>query len=271
MSSRRGSSHRPTIILYVIALILVGMAWTNHAEQTEMTFDAASLEYEESKRTFPLGFDVERHQVDPQAYRDEWRQEQGLLAQRHMATWTARIGILTAVGVLLLTATLFEAFRATIAAQSVVAVAQDAAHRELRAYVNHNEIVLERDVLMCATTEFKNGGATPAYELTVRARTGIWKAGEEDFSIPDTMARSIGDIGPGATFPVQAFFESSIMFSQLLDISLDNESSCFIFGEVHYVDLYGVPRHTKFRFEQATKQDGQMYEFRLTADGNEST
>jgi hypothetical protein len=72
---------------------------------------------------------------DPKTYRDEWRAEHDLDAQRLMAWWTRIAAIAAGVGVVLLAGTLWEATRTAIAAAGAAAQSRrsaDIAEQALR-------------------------------------------------------------------------------------------------------------------------------------------
>ncbi len=112
---------RHWLIVFAAGLAFLGVIYGvptlygeyQHASRTE---NAATQEYEQSKRIVPFGPTAEGQYANPEAYRNEWRAERDLRAQDRMAFWTMVMGLATVTAVLLLAATLWETRKAGKAA-----------------------------------------------------------------------------------------------------------------------------------------------------------
>ncbi len=166
------------------------------------------------------------------------------LAHRDRATATRRA--VAAAG---------EAAAALAIAREQVAISDDTAKRQLRAYItvepcgiNQAEKGLHRVPLL-----LENQGATPAKNVMVFgyfAIVGNFHPREfnpSDLNVTLTATPSDGVIGPKAPRYVYAFMPSEIAKPYLLEI--DAEQVAIVhFGFVSYDDDFGQPRETHFAF-----------------------
>lgn len=129
-------------------LSVAGLA--NQHREAQAADAAATQKYEETKQVVPMGASPKGHYTDPKAYRDEWRSERDLEAQREMADWSLGTMIASFIGVVLITATLWETTRTTIAATEAAEAAQrqaDISEKALREARNSG-IATERALLI---------------------------------------------------------------------------------------------------------------------------
>lgn len=77
-------------IVGLAALLVLGWWLYERHEQRERSYQAAYQQYRGSKKVVPPGVVAEgqRSVPDPKSYREEWRSERDLEAQREMANWT---------------------------------------------------------------------------------------------------------------------------------------------------------------------------------------
>src|SRR5512138_1686861 len=91
------------IIALVGVAALLALGWLLHErhEQRERSYQAAYQQYRDSKEVVPPGViaEGERSIPDHQAYREEWRSERDLEAQRDMAEWAFLMVVVSGLSV----------------------------------------------------------------------------------------------------------------------------------------------------------------------------
>jgi hypothetical protein len=133
--------------------------------------------------------------------------------------------------------------------ERIITQMKDTAQRELRAYMGISKIFLNLDVpsLPKANVETKNFGQTPAYK--VRQWVGIMPH-EHPLTVP--LIKS-----PDAQKGSSTVVPSGIPQSQIvglkkqlpLNITFGPAGvTIYVYGEITYEDIFGVERHTTFRF-----------------------
>jgi hypothetical protein len=192
---------------------------------------AAEQEYQQSKRVAPFDPSAASPEANSQAYRDEWRAERDLRAQRRVAQWTVIIGLasilglaLTGIGVWLILlnlrearkvtteairsadaahASVDEARKATKAAEDAVLETRRVGEAQVRAYLTLIEASIEY-----TTDKFrprvhlrvKNTGQSPALDVSIYYTTVIQGRGgyEPPGELPSIYGRKIANhIGAG--------------------------------------------------------------------------
>lgn len=282
MSYRNWLPHAPLGVGLVVALALLGVALANHQHNAETAYQTARQEYEQSKRIVTADAAAQRPYTGDKSYREEWRAERDLEAQRLMAWWSRIAGVATCIGVLLLAATLWETTRTTIAAADAVQATKDSvevarttAERQLRAYVFPISVrLLDFAIGSAPRAEItiKNTGQTPAYDCTVIAsiyRIGLPLVGA--FPNPDVPTRmSAGSVGPGMERHPKPSLTKALSEDDHTAVR-EGKEAIFVFGRVNYVDAFGKPRFTNFRYEfgreNARRNDGSLH---VCVAGNES-
>jgi hypothetical protein len=172
----------------------------------------------------------------------------------NIAFWQTIVG---SVGALLLFPTLWYAARsaraaadAAHAAEQSVAVAQETAQRQLRAYLNYDQATIidftsDRPLLQVS---LKNYGHTPAYDVRFRIGIGIVPIRTRESSSPPLHDewQQFGVVAPQA--PV-------IMHRTLTDPDIPHATrraitagvaGIFVAGEVEYTDAFTQKRMTRF-------------------------
>ena len=114
----------PIGVIVIVAATLASLALVKHEQKADSAYQAARQEYEQSKQVVPEDAAAHRPYTADKPYREEWRAEQDLEAQRSMAWWGRVSSIATCIGVLLLFATLWETFRTTAAAMEAATAAK---------------------------------------------------------------------------------------------------------------------------------------------------
>ena len=195
-------------------------------------------------------------EADPSS-RPEVRQERDLDAQWLMAYagiavafFTLGQAFLTGIGIHYLRRTLratdaavAEAKSATKAAEDAVAVTKDSAERQLRAYVGVNEALSTWRNGPSAQIEIKNGGQTPAYELTHWVTTGYGPADRADF--PTQPARQSSVLGAGASINTDTAVAPGN--GKVHGAIREGAYTLFVWGRIEYQDAFGVRRMTEYR------------------------
>jgi hypothetical protein len=96
-----------------IGLLFLFAGLANQANKADRAYQTSKQEYQGTKKLISLGGISQSKQTNPKAYRDEWRNEYDLKAQREMAEWawwmllTSAAGVgITAIGVFFVAETL---------------------------------------------------------------------------------------------------------------------------------------------------------------------
>jgi hypothetical protein len=183
-----------------------------------------------------------------------------ICAQRRMADAAERQIWLSLLGVVLVGGSLFftawasiAAGQAAAAAKESVALTQDTATRQLRAYVTLTgggaELVNIRDQGFGLRVQItlRNSGQTPAYEFTTWIGQPVIKeTGDLPFTDPTPLAERNGSsiTGPGAeAHLVQVISVSEAELAALRMRTL----RLFVWGGADYTDVFGQRRFFKFR------------------------
>jgi len=187
----------PAIAIVGLALLAAFIWWlVERQNERESAYRASYQQYQETKRDLPPGVAIEnqRSVPDPKSYREEWRSEHDLDAQRDMADWTffmlvaSSAGVLvTAIGVIYVALTLREtraavreAEAATKAAEAAVDVTRDVGIAQIRAYVAITKFVfrVSPNNKPCFEIMFANAGQSPTRNIEIRII----------FSVTETLA-----------------------------------------------------------------------------------
>lgn len=282
MSFSHWRAYAPLGVGLGVVVLLTMAALTNHQRYAEAAYQTARQEYEQSKRIVTADATAQRPYTGDKSYREEWRAERDLEAQRLMAWWSRIGGLATCIGILLLATTLWETTRTTIAAAEAaqatkdsVEVARSTAERQLRAYVfpiSASMLDFAIGSIPRADITIKNTGQTPAYDCTVIAciyRIGLPIVGA--FPAPEVPTRmSGGSLGPGMERHPKPALNKPLCEADHTEI-MDGRDSIFVFGRINYTDAFGEPRFANFRYEfgrqNARRNDGGMH---VCAEGNES-
>lgn len=144
-------------------------------QQSKSADRAAAQKYEISKNVAPLGTAPKSKYSDPKSYRNEWRAEQDLKAQRDMSKWAFATMLATIAGVVLIAATLrytaqaaFAASEAAVHAESIVQVTDRMARQQLRAYLSTEFMEFQQVApgeAPVAVIRVRNAGQTPALNV----------------------------------------------------------------------------------------------------------
>jgi hypothetical protein len=210
--------------------------------------------------------------------------EADLCIQREIAAYTNRsidLGwaqfLFSALGFIALLITIYLTYRATNAAERAVAVAEDTAKRELRAYVH----VCEAKITNANSDEWgptisvgiQNFGQTPAYAVVHKFNYLFQMAGTPNFEKAILAKHNSGDIGHG-----QILFQSTLIpfakWNRHKPMIIAGNNKFFVFGEITYFDAFEktITRTTKYRFEIVVDDEGiSDGNLAVCHDGNSAT
>jgi hypothetical protein len=159
-------------------------------------------------------------------------------------------------------------------------LAENTAERQLRAYVSvdgdasRERIIEPFKGIIQIPLKIINLGQTPAYRLTRWSNIEILPypltvtlAGMPQ-PIPDQLPTS--NLGPGAPIGMIAG-RSKVWTPQEVLGTIDGTMRIYIYGEVHYFDVFKNPRCTKFRNMLRVLPDGGTGNVQLCEEGNEAS
>lgn len=207
-----------------------------------------------------------------------------LKAQQDMAYWAMLMfwaafaqAVVGAVGIYFIWHTIKLSQAATAAAikaaqeaEKSVAIAEDTAKRELRAYVSITEATMGRPGSLHVSIDFKNAGQTPAYNLRAWY---AWETGD-DVKFDDRSAETAGssrELGPSVEFTIDA--PINFRTSDIRDGVMKRQIPFFIWGQLRYTDAFTTNRVTGFRMTLPRGDGVDLTTLALIAcaDGNGST
>lgn len=160
----------------ILTLILGLSELYDYQREKNTAYHAAQQSYQNAVEDVPLGGVRDAEITDPAAYRDEWRQERDLEAQRDMARWALWMMAFAGVGVVVTTAGVIYVAMTLNATREAVAEAQNAnkiASQLAEAEVRPRIIIGHRDEMEATLNEtghvgfqititFPNVGKSPA-------------------------------------------------------------------------------------------------------------
>jgi len=153
------------------------------------------------------------------------------------------------------------AAKSAAAAEKQVAISEDTARRQLRAYLTFNEIIInfpKGDWKI--QVAWRNGGQTPAYHVLAYVD---WIELEgplpEDFRF--TPQYPLNEDGTAAVGPGErALAVSENPFSkELIQSAIEKIRNVYVWGAADYVDAFGLPRRTEIAMKviiERTTDDG---------------
>lgn len=149
---------------------------------------------------------------------------------------------------------------------------QETAQRQLRAYIFIVNGRVERlgDNRLKAALTIKNFGATPAYQLTHQTAVRIVPNEEPTGYSQEGVSKQVLLIPPNADAPLNCF---SVKSFELDDHRAYAQDQChiFVYGTLNYLDAFGRPQTTHFRFEVTGDIWASRGHLQQTEDGNDAT
>ncbi len=238
-------------------LLLTGLA--NHQHHAETAYQAARQEYEKSKRVVPEDAAAHRPYTGDKAYREEWRSERDLEAQRQMAKWSYFTVWATWLGVILLAVTLWEATQTAKAASDAAKAAREGVDLQLRieqptlrvADISVDYMFKRRD-----SVEFslENIGRTPA---VVTAWTASARAAP---TIPDAPEYRPLTVVKGTVLRPTDRIEDLNVDVDDRDLFTGRTAPLFFWGRVDYEDVFGKIRSSGFCYRAELKHTALFWE-----------
>lgn len=172
---------RDWLFFYAVGLILVcGLVFAgsvNHSQQRERHYQSAQEQYTGAYERITESSPVRQSLIaDVEAYRQEWREEQDLAAQRDMAKWALFMMVasffgvgVTAIGVVFVAKTLVATREAVAAANRTADEAKRIGEAQVRAYVAITSVTVvfiwdetRSNLYPVFRIYFGNSGASPA-------------------------------------------------------------------------------------------------------------
>lgn len=161
----------------------------------------------------------------------------------------------------------YFAFHQMTVTQAQLTLAQQSARIQLRAYlsVSQADVGFEEGYAF-AKLQFRNSGATPAYDVDVR----LWLTGTDNPDHPLEQITSPGKspsvLGPGATTIKTQRVD--LLPDQLTQI-LEGRAWLFVHGYLTFTDIFHELRQLDFCY-QATKDADERWRVKTTRDGDRS-
>lgn len=249
MSDRNWVSNTPFGVGLIVIFMLAIIGLINHEKYTNTAYETATQEYQQTKGIAPLGSASKGHYTDPKSYRDEWRSEQDLHAQRDMAFWAKYLLIATVIGVVLLGATLWETRKAAQAAEEVVTVTRHTAERQLRAYISvepDGVSTFNPPTHVVARVKFHNVGAIFAKNVSTFVTHQLNTNGEltvESLPVDETKLSGNNVIAPTA----ELLYATEAISKGDIDKKKHSKTLyLYVWGMVRYHDGFTDGRWTKF-------------------------
>lgn len=146
---------------------------------------------------------------------------------------------------------------------------EDTAERQLRAYVgvtsgNVTSEFVDHSPRLRAMLKMQNGGQTPAYK--VRGKGGI-KSGA---AFENTWLEQTKPFAENTMLIPNAEFTYRLLFTDFTTPP-ENFDHLFVFGKIEYVDAFGKPRWTDFRFTVGGDLTAGPAQLHPCEDGNDAT
>lgn len=272
MSFRNWLFNPPLAVGLISALLMAGASLSNYQHQSQSTQKrsdeqlADAVQGVNSTRIAPIARgEVPRRQPNPD--RNEWRQEEDLVAQQDMAKWAWWMMLasfmsiaVAAVGVWFVKQTLdatraavVEAKRGSEAAQDAVEVTRATSQRQLRAYIaiqgGSFSLVnlIEGGRGVAFHVELKNLGQTPAYGFSTWVKPPrILPFDAIPFGDPTPLSERTGFsiVGPGASAHIQYTIR---LEDADFDAIRNKTRRIYVWGGADFTDIFDQSRYFIFR------------------------
>lgn len=142
------------------------------------------------------------------------------------------------------------------AARASLALMDDTAKRQLRAYVDIGGVSVRRtspDHSPVVTVRLQNSGQTPAYKLNILIALGLWEMPGPEAHPDFTPDPNYITLGSGQLYEVAAGFNGLLNAED--KATLDAGGVYTLSGYVSYVDAFDQPRFTRFHLRSVTTRD----------------
>lgn len=115
----------------------------------------------------------------------------------------------------------------------------------------------------------KNGGATPAYDMTNQSGSRFRPAGFNEFTLPAETPLSRGTLGPGMTVESVLQVERAA-WNERIGHLMDGSIVLTVVGEILYRDAFGDKHRTRYRYHLPTDGGVRDGTLNVSEDGNEA-
>jgi hypothetical protein len=164
---------------------------------------------------------------------------------------------------------------AATAAERSVETMQDTARRQLRAYVSIDRAWIEflEPGVPKVTVVVKNAGLTPAHNLRHWIHQWIerYPLTTQLPTPPNGFVTSSSVLGSGATHNMQIKHPQPIINPSFIDKIGTSEGTIYVYGEIHYKDVFGHEHITKYRLMHGGPEKSSPGVLSPCEDGNEAS
>jgi hypothetical protein len=150
-----------------------------------------------------------------------------------------------------------SALRAAEAAESAVAVTQDTAKKQLRAYMLPSTVdfIDDHEDNLHIRVTFKNTGQTPARNCRSMVYAAIASPTETNFRFPDNTSKRSGDAGAGQTISGNFREVEGNSFVEEGANIMAKKRVLYVYGSLNYEDIFQAPQSITFRYRYSPDHD----------------
>ena len=155
---------------------------------------------------------------------------------------------------------------------ATVAVMRRSAHRQLRAYVHIEDVVMSNmnnpnlTYAVVIQVIIKNFGRTPARQITNTSSWRPMRERESNFGLGGAQIVELPDLGPSQkTF--STFYYPRAIFQFWRQPVETGQMTFYVFGRIDYQDVFGKNWQTEYRFELVLGASGIPDETSLSIAG----
>lgn len=229
------------IVLILIFAIYVSGGLGYQQGKRDGAYGSARQDYQDSVDLAPLGGDIEAQKTDPKAYREEWRSQQDLYAQRDMAEWAWWMMVFTGAGLIVTTAGLVYIALTLNATRDGNQINREIGETQARAYLSviGGEVTMDRALPLYFSITFliHNSGNSPARDIEVSVEACF-----EDRSEVGGIYRAkvgmllVNEVGSQISYPREFVIQNFDIGK--LDPLLTNRGNIGIHGTMSYRHVF---------------------------------
>lgn len=165
--------------------------------------------------------------------------------------------------------------KAVAATERSVETMQDTARRQLRAYVSVDRAWIEfpEPGIPKVNVVVKNAGQTPAHNVHQWIHQWIAKypLTTQLPTPPNGFVMSSSLLGAGATHDMQIEHPHPIIEPSFMDKIGTTEGTIYVYGEIHYMDVFGNEHFTKYRLMHGGPEKPPAGVLSPCEEGNEAS
>ena len=261
--------------LILAAFMAAGYSLYKWYNERDQTYESSRQQYEASKSDLPPGVatsDGKRSIPDPKSYREEWRSERYLEAQREMSDWTFLMIIVTGASVAVTALGVVYVARTLHATRDAVELNRqmtDAANRQADAAILLEAARLKINRAYIAHPNRPGGRNVDIPENGMGVRVGISNIGKTPALVTEKVVLwTLGEGPPVARYPlhaVQPVWPNAVIHQDQtftltdderpISISEENREAIlgsrtilWAYGYIKYEDWFGIERVERFVF-----------------------